>query len=227
MSNTCANQKVSNNNLLKVFNCFSSKTPNQVVLENRNILVERLTKQLKWFYKKGRDDIWWCKGDNQRRYISLLTDVHELFDEQLTEKAAELFPQILNLNRTKLNSSFTAILCELLIKQNKLKELNLWDCFSNTDDVGRIISAIINLPRKIQVLNINGNIIPEIPSREFFAKVEEKLDMWDCFSRGDGIELGRAAIKSERNQIQKILNELEDTKLKVWIDGFSSIRPQK
>ena len=63
------------------------------------------------------------------------------------------------------------------------------------------------------MLNINGNIIPEIPSREFFAKVEEKLDMWDCFSRGDGIELGRAATKYERNQIQKTLNELEDTVL--------------
>ncbi|CAK8679137.1 unnamed protein product [Clavelina lepadiformis] len=71
------------------------------------------------------------------------------------------------------------------------------------------------MPGKIRWLDISGNIIPKIPSKSFFNKIEDLLDMWDCFRDDDATGGKRNANQSEIAKIQRVLDQLDDSKLLV------------
>ncbi|CAK8679104.1 unnamed protein product [Clavelina lepadiformis] len=80
-------------------------------------------------------------------------------------------------------------------------------------------------------LDISGNIIPNIPSKFFFNKIEDGLNMCDCFTDDDAIDGKRYANQSEIAEIQRVLNQLNDSELKVGLgrrDGeFVELRSRK
>ncbi|CAK8687272.1 unnamed protein product [Clavelina lepadiformis] len=173
------------------------------VAEKRRIWIEALKSQLVRF-EKLQD---WSRGDNnKRRYISLLCELNESSDMELFNMASLRFPTEMSLYPLKLSSSEAAIFCDVLRKQQKeLKKLDLNYCFS-PDDVERLISAISEMPGKVKVLNIYGNIIKDIPGPEFFAKIEEYLWMYGCFEDGRYL-----ANSSEKQKIQLALDQLHDS----------------
>ncbi|CAK8687572.1 unnamed protein product [Clavelina lepadiformis] len=146
--------------------------------------------------------------DDKRRYISLLCELNESSDMELFNMASLRFPTEMNLDPLKLASSEAAIFCDVLRKQQKeLKWLGLSRCFS-PGDVERLISAISEMPGKVKVLNIGGNIIKDIPGPEFFAKIEGDLWIYRCF------EDGRFANSSEKQEIQLALDQLHSSELR-------------
>ncbi|CAK8687378.1 unnamed protein product [Clavelina lepadiformis] len=190
---------------------FSSEIP-----EKRRIWIEALKSQLVRFEKLRTwldEDDQPLEDDNRRRYISLLCELNESGDMELFNMASLRFPTELRLYRLKLSSSEAAIFCDVLRKQRKeLMELDLIRCFS-PGDVERLISAISEMPGKVKLLGINGNIIKDIPGPEFFAKFEEYLFMDGCFGNG------RNANSSEEQKIQLALDQLHGSQLEVYV-GF-------
>ncbi|CAK8687567.1 unnamed protein product [Clavelina lepadiformis] len=173
------------------------------VAEKRRIWIEALKSQLVHFEKLQYGD--WRNDDDQRRYISLLCELNESSDMELLNMASLRFPTEMSLHGLKLSSSEVAIFCDVLRKQRKeLKLLRLNECFS-PGDVERLISAISEMPGKVKELYITGNTIKDIPGPEFFAKIEEDLDMDVCF------EDGRDANSSEEQKIQLVLDQLHDS----------------
>ncbi|CAK8679117.1 unnamed protein product [Clavelina lepadiformis] len=65
----------------------------------------------------------------------------------------------------------------------------------------------------IGVLGISGNIIPKIPSKSFFNKIEDVLEMWKCFPDDDATDGKRYANQSEIAEIQRVLDQLDDSVL--------------
>ncbi|CAK8687288.1 unnamed protein product [Clavelina lepadiformis] len=186
-----------------------SQLPSDVA-EKKRIWIETLKSQLVHFEKLHWNE--WSVGNNPRRYISLLCELHESSDMELLNMASLRFPTEMDLHPLKLSSSEAAIFCDVLSKQRKeLKELGLSNCFS-PDDVERLISAISEMPGKVKELYIGYNIIKDIPGPEFFAKIEEELWMDGCF--GDG----RDANSSEKQKIQLALDQLHDSRLEVNVD---------
>ncbi|XP_076809393.1 uncharacterized protein LOC143452342 [Clavelina lepadiformis] len=131
-------------------------------------------------------------------------------------KASLRFPRKLVLYPLKLSSSEAAIFCDVLRKQrNELEKLDLSDCFS-PGDVERLILAISEMPGKVKVLDIRGNIIKDIPGPEFFVKIEERLYMVGCFVRIPN--------SSEKQKIQLVLDQLHGSRLKIRVgydDAFN------
>ncbi|CAK8687624.1 unnamed protein product [Clavelina lepadiformis] len=147
---------------------------------------------------------------DRRRYISLLCELNESSNMAIFIMASLHLSRELDLSGLKLSSSEAAIFCDVLRKRRKeLKKLNLMSCFS-PGDVERLISAISEMPGKVKVLNISGNIIKNIPGPEFFAKIEERLYMEGCFEGGRF-----SANSSERQKIQLALNQLHGSRLQV------------
>ncbi|CAK8687348.1 unnamed protein product [Clavelina lepadiformis] len=184
------------------------------VAEKRRIWIKALKSQLVRF-EKMQD---WSHDDDRRRYISLLCELNESSDMELFNMASLRFPTELHLSNLKLSSSEVAIFCDVLRKQQKkLKWLYLMNCFS-PDDVERLISAISEMPGKVKVLFISGNIIKDIPGPEFFAKIEKYLCMIGCFEGGRILkEDERDANSSERQKIQLALDQLHDSRLRVHV----------
>ncbi|XP_076825835.1 serine/threonine-protein kinase/endoribonuclease IRE1-like isoform X2 [Clavelina lepadiformis] len=155
--------------------------------------------------------------------LRLYEQIFQINDEQLTTNAAELFPEELNLSDIKLTESQIDLLLFILTKVKKrIKLLLLIYCFSKPEDVGRLFEAIQAMPGKIRWLDISGNTIPKIPSKSFFNKIEDLLDMWDCFRDDDATGGKRNANQSEIAKIQRVLDQLDDSKLLVdlgWCDG--------
>ncbi|CAK8682538.1 unnamed protein product [Clavelina lepadiformis] len=181
------------------------------IAEKRRIWTEALKSQLVRFEKMQFTD--WSDDDDNRRYISLLCELNESSDMELFNMASQRFPTKLYLHALKLTSSEAAIFCDVLRKQQKeLKLLDLDRCFS-PGDVERLISAISEMPGKVKELSIGYNIIKDIPGPEFFTKIEEYLWMIGCF------EDGRNANSSERQKIQLVLDQLHDSRLRVFLGG--------
>ncbi|CAK8687595.1 unnamed protein product [Clavelina lepadiformis] len=123
-----------------------SQLPSDVA-EKKRIWIETLKSQLVHFEKLHWNE--WSVGNNPRRYISLLCELHESSDMELLNVASLRFPTEMDLHPLKLSSSEAAIFCDVLSKQRKeLKELGLSNCFS-PDDVERLISAISEMPGKV------------------------------------------------------------------------------
>ncbi|CAK8687323.1 unnamed protein product [Clavelina lepadiformis] len=180
------------------------------VAEKRRIWIEALKSQLVRFEKLQWKD-WYDEDDNNRRYISLLCELNESSDMELFNMASHRFSTEMSLNDLKLSSSEVAIFCDVLRKQQKeLKKLGLSSCFS-PGDVERLISAISEMPGKVKRLDIGYNIIKDIPGPEFFAKIEDDLDMIRCFGGG------RTANSSEIQEIQLALDQLHDSRLRVRV----------
>ncbi|XP_076824379.1 uncharacterized protein LOC143470250 isoform X2 [Clavelina lepadiformis] len=138
-------------------------------------------------------------------------------DEQLTTNAAELFPENLDLSNIKLTESQIDSFLFILTKvEKRIKSLDLISCFSKPEDVGRLFEAIQAMPGKIRVLYIGDNIIPKIPPKSFFNKIEVRLLMFNCFPDDDATEGKRVANQSEIAEIQRVLDQLDDS-LEVWV----------
>ncbi|XP_076825827.1 uncharacterized protein LOC143471282 isoform X3 [Clavelina lepadiformis] len=123
-------------------------------------------------------------GNKEYEALELLRvyeQIHQINDEQLTTNAAELFPEELNLSDIKLTESQIDSLLFILTKvEKRIDWLLLIKCFSKPEDVGRLFEAIQAMPGKIRWLYISGNIIPKIPSKSFFNKIENVLDMFNA-----------------------------------------------
>ncbi|CAK8687603.1 unnamed protein product [Clavelina lepadiformis] len=179
------------------------------IAEKRRIWIETLKSQLVHFEKLHWNE-WSEDRNNRRRYISLLCELNESSDMELFNMASQRFPTEMDLYGLKLSSSEAAIFCDVLRKQRKeLKLLGLISCFS-PDDVERLISAISEMPEKVKVLSIGGNIIKDIPGPEFFAKIEDGLFMGNCFE-----DERFSANSSEKQKIQLVLDQLHDSRLRV------------
>ncbi|CAK8679169.1 unnamed protein product [Clavelina lepadiformis] len=63
------------------------------------------------------------------------------------------------------------------------------------------------------LLDIDGNIIPKIPSKSFFNKIEDYLNIRDCFPDDDATDGKRGANQSEIAEIQRVLDQLDDSVL--------------
>ncbi|CAK8682453.1 unnamed protein product [Clavelina lepadiformis] len=179
------------------------------IAEKRRIWIEALKSQLVQFEKLTN----WSE-DNKRRYISLLCELNESSDMAIFNMASLRFPRELDLLDLNLSSSEAAIFCNILSKQqNELEKLYLIGCFP-PGDVERLISAISDMPGKVKVLNIGGNIIKDIPGPEFFAKIRQSLDMAYCFEDDSH---SFSANSSERQKIQLALDQLHDSRLRVLV----------
>ncbi|XP_076825786.1 serine/threonine-protein kinase/endoribonuclease IRE1-like isoform X2 [Clavelina lepadiformis] len=150
--------------------------------------------------------------------LRLYEQIFQISDEQLTTNAAELFPEELDLSDIKLTESQIGSFLFILTKvEKRIEGLGLDDCFSKPEDVGRLFEAIQAMPGKIGRLGITGNIIPKIPSKSFFNKIEDWLIMWKCFPDDDAIDGKRDANQSEIDEIQRVLDQLDDSKLEVYL----------
>ena len=88
--------------------------------------------------------------DDPSRYISLLAEIFKRNNGDLIGKAVQLFPRSLNLSKVEFSWNTTDAFCEVLRKQSEeIRSLKLCSCFS---DIGRIISAIIEMPGKVGVV---------------------------------------------------------------------------
>ncbi|XP_076820607.1 uncharacterized protein LOC143465951 isoform X2 [Clavelina lepadiformis] len=190
--------------------------------EKKRILIEALESNLDYF-----TSLTWNKWsrDDKRRYISLLVDIAECAHDDLNTKVEAKFPEVFDLNWLPLNTTTTALLCQRLSKQNNLKGLYLSGCFSAPADVGRVISAIIQMPAKLQWLDISDNKLPELRPPEFFAQVEDRLDMRGCFYDDNGGF--RFPNDEEKSRIQGILDQLDDSTLEVVLGYGVILSPQK
>ncbi|XP_076825836.1 serine/threonine-protein kinase/endoribonuclease IRE1-like isoform X3 [Clavelina lepadiformis] len=152
--------------------------------EERRKITRKIEKfQHGWNVSRG-------KGYGPLDLLRLYEQIFQINDEQLTTNAAELFPEELNLSDIKLTESQIDLLLFILTKVKKrIKLLLLIYCFSKPEDVGRLFEAIQAMPGKIRWLDISGNTIPKIPSKSFFNKIEDLLDMWDCFRDDDATEV--------------------------------------
>ncbi|XP_076823968.1 uncharacterized protein LOC143470017 isoform X2 [Clavelina lepadiformis] len=167
------------------------------------------------------ENIKFCSLHDPSRYISLLAEIFKRNNDDLMGKAVQLFPRSLNLSKVEFSWNTTDAFCEILRKQSEeIRSLKLCSCFS---DIGRIISAIIEMPGKVQTLDISYNILPGIPPAFFFEKVES-VTMQGCFSDETEIEemklrgLNRKqdANETQKNIIQKIIDQLpNDSQLEV------------
>ncbi|XP_076825823.1 uncharacterized protein LOC143471281 isoform X3 [Clavelina lepadiformis] len=148
--------------------------------------------------------------------LRVYEQILQINDEQLTTYAAELFPEELSLYPIKLTESQIDSFLFILTKvEKRIEGLLLDECFSKPEDVGRLFEAIQAMPGKIGELDISGNIIPKIPSKSFFNKIEDELNMFNCFPVDDAINGQRNANQSEIAEIQRVLDQLDDSKLKV------------
>ncbi|CAK8679183.1 unnamed protein product [Clavelina lepadiformis] len=163
------------------------------------------------------------KGYEALELLRVYEQIHQINDEQLTTNAAELFPEELRLFPIKLiKSQIDSFLFILTKVEKRIKWLRLFRCFSKPEDVGRLFEAIQAMPGKIGKLYISDNIIPKIPSKSFFNKIEDKLGMCKCFPDDDATNRKRDANQSEIDEIQRVLDQLDDSKLMVdlgWCDG--------
>ncbi|XP_076824447.1 uncharacterized protein LOC143470294 isoform X2 [Clavelina lepadiformis] len=157
--------------------------------------------------------------------LRIYEQIRQINDEQLTTNAAELFPEELDLYPIKLTESQIDSLLFILTKvEKRIEELRLIKCFSKPEDVGRLFEAIQAMPGKIGELDISGNIIPKIPSKFFFNKIEDWLFMGNCFTDDDATDWKRHANQSEIDEIQRVLDQLDDSKLTIYLglrDGDS------
>ncbi|CAK8687354.1 unnamed protein product [Clavelina lepadiformis] len=187
------------------------------VAEKRRIWIKALKSQLVRFEKMQFTD--WSLDNS--RYISLLCELNESSDMELFNMTSQRFPTEMSLYGLKLSSSEAAIFCDVLRKQQKeLKKLDLMNCFS-PGDVERLISAISEMPGKVKVLNIGGNIIKDIPGPEFFAKIEEDLFISGCYEDGRF-----SANSSERQKIQLVLDQLHGSRLEVYVGRGVILTPR-
>ncbi|XP_076824396.1 uncharacterized protein LOC143470253 isoform X2 [Clavelina lepadiformis] len=155
-------------------------------------------------------------GHEPLELLPVYEQIRQINDEQLTTNAAKLFPEELDLYDIKLTESQIDSLLFILTKvEKRIKELLLISCFSKPEDVGRLFEAIQAMPGKIGVLNISCNIIPKIPSKLFFNKIEVRLFMWNCFRDDDAIDGKRDANQSEIAEIQRVLDQFDDPKFLV------------
>ncbi|XP_076825852.1 uncharacterized protein LOC143471298 [Clavelina lepadiformis] len=156
-------------------------------------------------------------------FLRVYEQIHQINDEQLTTNAAKLFPEYLSLSPIKLTESQIDSFLFILTKvEKRIEELFLIECFSKPEDVGRLFEAIQAMPGKIRWLYISYNIIPKIPSKSFFNKIEDELSMLECFPDDDATDGKRSANQSEIAEIQRVLDQLDDSKLEVglgWCDG--------
>ncbi|CAK8679146.1 unnamed protein product [Clavelina lepadiformis] len=157
-----------------------------------------------------------CYNGDVYHLQRLYKRIHKINDEQLTSKALELFPQKLAIYFAKF-TELDLFLFVLTKVEKCIEFLDLSYCSSEPEDVGRLFSAIQQMPGKIRELTISGNIIPEIPSSSFFNKVSEKLWMRHCF-HDEGAWYGeRDANQSEKDEIQKNLDQLDNLELEVYV----------
>ncbi|XP_076824388.1 uncharacterized protein LOC143470251 isoform X2 [Clavelina lepadiformis] len=160
-------------------------------------------------------------GDGE--LLRVYEQIRQISDEQLTKNAAELFPERLHLYSIKLTESQIDSFLFILTKiEKRIDELYLINCFSKPEDVGRLFETIQAMPGKIGFLNISDNIIPKIPSKSFFNKIEIWLDIRNCFPDDDALNGKRYANQSEIAEIQRVLDQLDDSELRVglgWCDG--------
>ncbi|CAK8679051.1 unnamed protein product [Clavelina lepadiformis] len=155
-------------------------------------------------------------GDGE--LLRVYEQIRQISDEQLTKNAAKLFPEKLRLSDIKLTESQIDSLLIILAKVEKcIDELLLINCFSKPEDVGRLFEAIQAMPGKIGFLNISDNIIPKIPSKSFFNKIEIWLDIRNCFPDDDALNGKRDANQSEIAEIQRVLDQLDDSELRVGL----------
>ncbi|XP_076825032.1 uncharacterized protein LOC143470659 [Clavelina lepadiformis] len=160
-----------------------------------------------------------CNVSSDKEYEALellrvYEQIHQINDEQLTTNAAELFPEDLRLSDIKLTESQIDSLLFILTKvEKRIGLLHLVECFSKPEDVGRLFEAIQAMPGKIRSLYISYNIIPKIPSKSFFNKIEDELNMWNCFPDDDATDGKRDANQSEIAEIQRVLDQLDDSVL--------------
>ncbi|CAK8679001.1 unnamed protein product [Clavelina lepadiformis] len=171
-------------------------------------------------------------GYKQLELLRVYEQIHQINDEQLTTNAAELFPGMLDLSYIKLTESQIDSLLFILTKvEKRIEELRLIKCFSKPEDVGRLFEAIQAMPGKIGWLDISFNIIPKIPSKSFFNKIEDRLLMLKCFPDDDATDGMRVANQSEIDEIQRVLEQLDDSELMVYLgrrDGeWVGLRSQK
>ncbi|CAK8679005.1 unnamed protein product [Clavelina lepadiformis] len=153
-------------------------------------------------------------GDGE--LLRVYEQIRQISDEQLTKNAAELFPERLHLYSIKLTESQIDSFLFILTKiEKRIDELYLINCFSKPEDVGRLFETIQAMPGKIGFLNISDNIIPKIPSKSFFNKIEIWLDIRNCFPDDDAMNGKRDANQSEIAEIQRILDQLDDSELRV------------
>ncbi|XP_076825828.1 uncharacterized protein LOC143471283 isoform X1 [Clavelina lepadiformis] len=154
------------------------------------------------------------RDDEKRELLRVYEQIHQISDEQLTTNAAKLFPEELNLFLIELTESQIDSLLFILTKvEKRIKWLLLMECFYKPEDVGRLFEAIQAMPGKIERLYIGGNIIPKIPSKSFFNKIEDGLNMRNCFPDGDATDGKRDANQSEIDEIQRVLDQLDDSVL--------------
>ncbi|CAK8691828.1 unnamed protein product [Clavelina lepadiformis] len=187
--------------------------------EKRIILTEAFELQLARFSPLTYDE--WNKDDKRRKYILRLFEISECADERLTQKAVELFPHELHLWQSPSNSFHTTLLCEVLRKQDKvIKRLDLEACFSTPGDIKKIISAITEMPGKVQILDISRNTLQTIPPSSFFMKIDQYLRMFHCFPHEDKrTGRNRNANDTERHEIQNILDQFDNSHLEVDVGG--------
>ncbi|XP_076824392.1 uncharacterized protein LOC143470252 isoform X2 [Clavelina lepadiformis] len=144
--------------------------------------------------------------------LRVYEQILQINDEQLTKNAAELFPEDLRLSDIKLTESQIDSFLFILTKvEKRIKELLLMECFYKPEDVGRLFEAIQAMPGKIKRLNISDNIIPKIPSKSFFNKIEDALFMFNCFTDDDATNGKRDVNQSEIAEIQRVLDQLDDS----------------
>ncbi|CAK8679129.1 unnamed protein product [Clavelina lepadiformis] len=193
------------------------------VTTTKNEERRKITRKIEKFHHRCSKDY---DEDGEYEALELLRvyeQIHQISDEQLTTNAAELFPEELDLSYIKLTESQIDSLLFILTKvEKRIKWLLLFRCFSKPEDVGRLFEAIQAMPGKIGQLDIDGNIIPKIPSKSFFNKIEDALSMWNCFPDDDATDGKRGANQSEIAEIQRVLDQLDDSELEIylgWRDG--------
>ncbi|XP_076825812.1 uncharacterized protein LOC143471271 [Clavelina lepadiformis] len=173
-----------------------------------NLQHAEIISKLKTYQYKGAFS--W-RGDDRRELLRFYEQIHQINDEQLTTNAAELFPEVLDLCLIKLTESQIDSFLFILTKvEKRVKRLLLCKCFSKPEDVGRLFEA---MPGKIGELDISYNIIPKIPSKSFFNKIEKWLNMSYCFTYDDATDGTRGANQSEIAEIQRVLDQLDDSVL--------------
>ncbi|XP_076825362.1 uncharacterized protein LOC143470952 isoform X1 [Clavelina lepadiformis] len=196
----------------------STSMSTQQPLPSGNLQLTKVINKLKTYQYKSA--ILW-KDDEKRELLRVYEQIRQINDEQLTTNAAELFPEKLRLDHIKLTGSQIDSFLFILTKVEKcIKLIRLGNCISKPEDVGRLFETIQAMPGKIGRLNISGNIIPKIPSKSFFNKIEKWLSIRNCFPDHDATDGKRNVNQSENDEIQRVLDQLDDSCLRVVLGEY-------